>query len=157
MNSMVTMPQSCRRQSQDHHERIAKVLVIYDHQQIDENRGEHEPDTQILETSRSCSGSARSPELNCRVSVLLQPGCNPVDVRCDCQPEIAALHAGIDIKDRLDVGLAGVGGYRVPFERRHIAEHARNRLAADRQRGGNRVFSSAFRELTLYSGVCTAR
>src|SRR3979411_626761 len=38
-----------RRQSQDHDERIAKGLVVHNHQQIDEDRGEQQPDAQIPE------------------------------------------------------------------------------------------------------------
>src|SRR6202158_4931896 len=71
---------------------------------------------------------------------LLQLRRDLVDVGCDTA-EIAALHAGIDVKNRLDIGLVGGGGHLVPFERRHIAEHARHGLTAHRQRGGNRRVS----------------
>ena len=74
MNSIVTMPHKRRRQRQDHDERIAEVLVVHHHQQIDEDRGKQQPDAEIRK-GRSCSGSGRRPELSCRASA---PFCSSV-------------------------------------------------------------------------------
>mgnify|MGYP003694711733 CR=1 FL=1 len=39
-NSIVRMPQKRRRQRQYHHERVAEILIVHDHQQVDEHGGE---------------------------------------------------------------------------------------------------------------------
>ena len=52
-----------------------------------------------------------------------------VDIGGDAA-EIAALSAGIDLVDRLDVGLVGAARHRVAGEGRDIAELARNRRVA---------------------------
>src|ERR1700676_53318 len=74
------------------------------------------------------------------LQLLLQLRRDIADVGCPAA-EIAALYAGIDVKNPLDIRLVGVGGDRVPLERRDIAEHAGDRLTAHRQRGGNRYVS----------------
>ena len=69
--------------------------------------------------------------------LLLQVGHDLVDCRGDAA-EVAALQAGIDLVDRLDVRLVGVGGHAAPFQGRHVAEQAGHRPVAARQRSGNR-------------------
>ena len=49
MKSMVRMPQKRRRQRQDHDEGIAEILIVHDHQQIDEHGGKQQPDAEIEE------------------------------------------------------------------------------------------------------------
>src|SRR5271165_5195506 len=51
--------------------------------------------------------------------------------------EIAPLGTGVDLVDRLDVGLVRAARHRVAREGRHIAELARHRLG--RRRGGSRA------------------
>ena len=63
------------------------------------------------------------------VSCVLQLGDDLVDLVGDAA-EIAALNAGIDLVDRLDVGLVGVGRHAAALERRDVAEQARHRVAA---------------------------
>ena len=108
MNSIVTMPQKRRRQRQDHDERIAEVLIVHDHQQIDEHRGEQQADAEIAESVVHALDLSDHLNRIAGLELLLQLGDDLVDVGCDAA-EIAALHAGIDLIDRLDVGLVGVG------------------------------------------------
>ena len=77
--------------------------------------------------------------LNCiaRLQILLHLCRDLADIGCYAT-EVAALHAGIDLENRLDVGLVGIGRDPLPLEGRDIAEHAWNRLAAHGDRGGNR-------------------
>ena len=74
--------------------------------------------------------------------------------------EIAALNAGIDLVDRLDVGLVGVGRHAVALERRDVAEQARHRdvgSAVVESAVETGVLPRSLSELILCSGVCTAR
>ena len=145
-----------RRQRQDHDERIAEVLVVHDHQQIDEDRGEQQPDAEIPE--RVVHALDLSDHLNriAGLELLLQLGRDLVDVGRDAA-EIAALHAGIDVKDRLDVGSGW--SWSATVSRLNVATLLSMPgtvwpLTASEVETG--VFASAFSELTLYSGVCTA-
>ena len=88
--------------------------------------------------------------------LLLQVGDDLADVVGDAA-EIAALHAGIDLVDRLDVGLVGVGRHAVAREGRHIAEQSRYRCAGWRSSAVETgVLARSLSELTWCSGVWTA-
>ena len=115
MNSMVRMPHKRRRQRQDDDERIAEILVVHDHQQVDEHRREQQPDAEIDERAVHALDLADHLDGVAGLELLLQIGHDLADVVGDAA-EIAALHAGIDFVDRLDVGLVGVGRHAVAPE-----------------------------------------
>ena len=69
--------------------------------------------------------------------LLLQPGDDLVDLARDAA-EIAALEIGVDLVDRLNVRLVGVGRQRSAGEGRHIAEQARHRISLRREGGADR-------------------
>ena len=106
MNSMVTMPQKVAGRARMHDERVAEVLVVHHHQQIDEHGGEQEPDAEIAERAVHALDLADDLDRVAGRELLLQLRHDLVDVAGDAA-EIAALHAGIDLVDRLDVGLVG--------------------------------------------------
>ena len=66
-----------------------------------------------------------------RRELLLQLGDDLVDLGGDAA-EIAALDAGIDLVDRLDVGLIAVGRQAVALEGGDVAEQAGDRIAIRR-------------------------
>src|SRR5215471_6711200 len=70
-------------------------------------------------------------------SPLLEPGDGPVDLARDTA-EVSALDIGIDLVDRLNVGLVGVGRQRSAGECRHIAQEPRHRISLRREGGADR-------------------
>ena len=123
------MPQKVAGSARMHDQRIAEILVVHDHQQVDEHGGEQEPDAEIAEGVVHALDLADHLDGVARLQLLLQVGHDLVDLAGDAA-EIAALHAGIDLVDRLDVGLVGVGRHAVALERRDVAEQAGHRPAA---------------------------
>src|SRR5882757_2850430 len=57
--------------------------------------------------------------------------------------EIAALHAGVDVEYRLDIGLVQIGRHAVALQRRHVAQEARYRRSV----AGYRAINWSVREL----------
>lgn len=89
------------------------------------------------------------------LQLLLQLGDDLADVPRNAA-KIAALHAGVDVQYRLNIGLVQIGRHAAALQRRHVAQEARDRrpLAASAVDTG--VLSSSLSELTRRSGVWTA-
>ena len=102
----------CGRQCQDNDERVAEVLVVHDHEHIDEDRGEEQPDAQIVEGIIHALDLAYDLNRIARRELFLQLRDDAVDVFGDTA-EIAGLDVGVDLVDRLDVGLVRIGRNRV--------------------------------------------
>ena len=90
------------------------------------------------------------------LQLLLQVGHDLVDLAGDAA-EIAVLQAGIDLVDRLDVGLVGVGRDAAALERGDVAEQPGHRTPPPDSAVETGVLSRSFSEPILRSGVCTAR
>ena len=71
------------------------------------------------------------------LQLLLQLGDDLVDVVRNAA-EIATLHAGVDVVDRLDVGLVQIGRNALALKRRHVAQQPRYRRAVGGDLGGHR-------------------
>src|SRR6266446_3737547 len=97
-----------RRQRQDYYERIAKILVVDDHEQIDEHGCEQQPDAQIPEGIAHALDLPENLDRVAGLELLLQLGDDLADVVRDAA-EIATLHAGIDVAGWILVWLRLVG------------------------------------------------
>ena len=115
-----------RRQRQDDDERVAEILVVHDHQQVDEHRRKQQSDAEIDERAVHALDLADHLDGVSRFELLLQIRHDAADLVGDTA-EIAVLHARIDLIDRLNIGLIGVGRYAAAPEGRHVAEQARHR------------------------------
>jgi len=101
-------------QGQDDDERIAEVLVVHDHEHIDENRGEEQPDAHIVKGFIHTLDLAYDLNRIAWRELFLQVRDDDGNVFGDTA-EIAVLDVGIDLVDRLDVGLVRIGWNRVTF------------------------------------------
>src|SRR5271165_3115816 len=113
-----------RRERQDDDERIAEILVVDDHQHINEHGREQEPDAEVPEGIVHALDLAENLNRVARLELLLQLRDDLIDVVGDAA-QIAVPHTGIDVVDRLDIGLVEIGGNAVALQRRHVAEEPR--------------------------------
>src|SRR6185437_9779643 len=104
-----------RRQCQNHDEGITKVLVVDDHEQINHHRRKQEAYAKVSE--RVVHAFNLTDDLNriARRQLLLNASDDLVDVACYAT-EIAALNTGVNLVDRLDVGLIAVGRHSAALE-----------------------------------------
>ena len=126
MNSIVRMPHKRRRQGQNDHERVAEILIVHDHQEVDEHGGEQETHSEIPESIVHALDLADDLDVVSRRKLFLEIGHDRTDLAGDAS-EIAALHACIDLVDWLDVGLIAVGRHAAPRKCRDVAEKPRYR------------------------------
>src|SRR4029077_10443633 len=119
---------------QDHHEWVAEILIVNDHQQVDKHGREQQSDTQIPEGITHALDLSENPDRVAGLELLLQLGDDLADVTRNAA-EIAALHAGIDVVHRLNIGLVQIGWNAVALERRHVAQQPRYRRAVGGERG----------------------
>jgi hypothetical protein len=119
-------------QRQDDDERVTEILVVHDHQQVNENGSEQEPDAHIAKGIVHALDLAQYLDRIAGRELLLQPGDSLVDI-AGYAAQIAALGIGIDLVNRLNVGLVGIGRHRDAGQCSHIAQHARHRIATRRE------------------------
>src|SRR4029077_2577598 len=119
---------------QDHHEWVAEILIVNDHQQVDEYGGEQQSDAEIAEGITHALDLSENPDRVAGLELLLQLGDDLADVTRNAA-EIAALHAGIDVVHRLNIGLVQIGWNALALECRHIAQQPRYRRAVGGERG----------------------
>ena len=62
------------------------------------------------------------------LELRLQLGDDLVDIGRHAA-EVAVLHAGIDVVDRLDIGLVGIGGQAAARQRHHVGQQPRHWIA----------------------------
>jgi hypothetical protein len=107
-----------RRQRQDDDERVAEILIVDDHQQIDKHRSKQEADAQIPE---GIVDLAENLNRIAGLQLLLESSDDLVDVARNAA-EIAALRAGVDLVHRLNIVFSIAAVYP---HRRHLAAKVR--------------------------------
>ncbi len=117
-----------RREAEQHHQRVAEVLVVHHHKQVDQHRREQEADAEIDEGAIHALDLADDLDRVAGRELLPEVGHHGADVLGDAA-EVAALDAGIDLVDRLDVRLVGVGRHVLALERGDVAQQAGHRNA----------------------------
>ena len=137
MNSIVRMPHNVAGSARMTTNGIAEILVVHDHQQIDEHRGEQQADAEIDERAVHALDLADHLDGVAGLELLLQIVDDLADLAGDAA-EIAVLDARIDFIDRLNIGLVGVGRHAAALERRDVAEQARHRTSVRRRRSRSR-------------------
>ena len=123
-NSIHTMPQNPRRQRRDDDERIEPRLEVDDHEQVDEQDGEDEAEAEADE------GRVHALDLPAHRDRVTGRQLGPQLARDPLDggrhaAEIAFLHVGVDVEDRLDVRVADDGGHLASLERGQIGEELR--------------------------------
>src|SRR5262249_17408315 len=104
MNSIVTIPHSVAGSRQDHDEWIAEILVVHEHEQIDQHGGEQQSEREIPEGIMHALDLAANLDRIARLELFFQLRDDFADLFGDAA-EIAALYAGVDVVSRLNVRL----------------------------------------------------
>ena len=123
-------PDQRARQRHDDDKRIEPGLEVHDHQQIDQQRGEHQADAEIQKGRLHALHLPLHGDRIARRERLLILRDDLVDLGGD-GAEVAALHVGVDIVDRLNVGVGDDLRRGAPAQRRHVAEQRRLRAALE--------------------------
>ena len=122
------MPQKVAGSARNDDKRVAEILIIDDHQQVDEDGREQQADRHIAEGLVHAVDLAGYLDRVAWRELVLEISRDLADVAGDAA-EIAPLRAGIDLVDWLDVGLVGAARHQVAGEGRHIAEPLPERVA----------------------------
>ena len=111
-------------QRHDDDERVEPALVVHDHEEVDEDDRGDESDAEPRERRVHVRDEALHHDRVARRHLRLILGDDLLDL-VDHAAEVAALHVGEDVVDRLDVEMARGAGDVAALERGEIAEQLR--------------------------------
>src|SRR5580704_3259386 len=133
MNSIVMMPQKVAGSARITTNGSPEILIVDDHEQIDKHCRKQQSDAQIPEGIAHALDLPEDLDHVAGLELLLQLADDLADVARNAA-EIAALHVGIDVVHRLDIGLVQIGRNAVALQSRYIAQQPRYRWAVGSER-----------------------